>query len=120
VRAIVVAELAGGLSPEALDDVQLVASELTASSTRRWASSQEAEAVLRIEPSGAVFRVELEDLATEPPGPELPSGDEVDDFGLDIVRRLSERWGVEESAAGRRTIWADVMDHTPGEAPVSG
>jgi hypothetical protein len=112
-RAVVVAELAGGPSPRALEDLQLVVSELTASSVRRWAGSPEAEAVLRLERRGELLHVELRDLTAGPESMVLPADDALTDFGLEIVRRLSARWGIEESASGHRALWADVMDREP-------
>ena len=105
VRAIVAAELMGKLSVKTLEDVRLVASELAAGSVRRSAGAPDGQAVLRVEQSESALRVEVQDLVAEQgEAARFPDGVEP----LSLVERLSTRWGTEVTAAGRRTVWAQL------------
>jgi hypothetical protein len=94
VGAIVSAELAD-LEASQLEDVLVVARELTASRARRCPA--DARAMVRIERAKTSVRVEVQALPSDPgPAP------------LSIVERLSERRGTEEVSFGATTVWAQV------------
>jgi hypothetical protein len=94
VGAILTAELADMAARE-LEDVMLVARELTVETVHRRAAG--ARAMLRVERSATSLRIEIQ---------ALESG--ADPGRLDIVERLSERWGSEQAASGSTTVWAQL------------
>ena len=94
VGAILTTELADLQAPE-LDDIVLVARELTVGSVHR--SVPDARAMVRIERSPTSLRVAVQALENDP-----------DPEGLQIVERLSERWGTEQVSCGQTTVWAQV------------
>ena len=94
VGAIVTTELAD-LQASELDDIVLVARELTVGSMHR--SVPDARAMVRIERSPTALRVAVQALENDP-----------DPEGLQIVERLSERWGTEQVSCGQTTVWAQV------------
>ena len=94
VGAILSAELAD-LPARELDDILLVARELTVGSLHH--SIGPARAMLRVDRSPTVLRVEIQELGSDP-----------EPVGLSIVERLSERWGTEQVASGRSTVWAEL------------
>jgi hypothetical protein len=93
VGAVLSAELAD-LDARKLEDVLLVARELTAGSVHRGAPG--GRAILRAERSPTSVRLELQELGGAPPA------------RLNIVERLSERWGTEQASAGPTTVWAQL------------
>jgi hypothetical protein len=96
---IVATELSGSVTATVLEDVQLVACELTAGSVRRHAGAPGSGATLRVVHSRRAVLVSVEDRAAASPAV---------DGGLSIVERLSERWGTEHSTCGGTTVWAEV------------
>jgi hypothetical protein len=108
VSAILLAELAE-LPAQTMEDLLLVARELTAGSVRHYAGTPDTRAMLRIERSPTSLRVEVQALgpATHIDVLALDSDDAASD-GLSIVERLSERWGTERVSSGRTTVWAQL------------
>ena len=108
VGAILLAEW-GDLPAAVMENVVLVARELTAGSVRRNARTADSHAMLRVERSRSALRVEVQALAnaTDPErlGLEIEAAPPRD---LSIVERLSERWGSEQAASGRTTVWAQL------------
>jgi len=94
VDIILTAELAD-VRPQTLEDVRLVARELATASANRCTAP--GRGVLRVERRPASLRIEIQDCsndsAVEP---------------LNIVGRLSERWGCEQLSSGSTTMWADL------------
>jgi hypothetical protein len=84
----------------------------------RHAPSAEGVTV-RLQLTRAMLRLEVEDsgydgaIATRPPG--RPGGG----FGLNIVRALSDRWGVERSAELGTRVWAQLARTPPLRAAVT-
>jgi predicted RNA-binding protein len=101
VATILLAEW-GDLPTAVMEDVMLVARELTAGSLRRNAASAHTHATLRGERSPRSLRVEVQ--ALEGAGETLDATSE----DLSIVERLSERWGTEHVKSGRTTVWAQL------------
>jgi anti-sigma regulatory factor (Ser/Thr protein kinase) len=100
-RAAVAGWVRGRVSASAFDLAQLLTSELVTNSVQHSHASTEAALLLRLELSGGMVRLEVEDpgrdgaVAARPPDLDGGGG-----FGLDLVQRLAERWGVERVAAG--------------------
>jgi anti-sigma regulatory factor (Ser/Thr protein kinase) len=104
---IVVERLRGRVPASVLEDARLVVSELVANSVCHSGASADAEVVVRVELTGTVVRLEAEDPGRSgviaPRAPGLGGG-----FGLNLVQRLSERWGLERVAAGGTRVWAEL------------
>jgi anti-sigma regulatory factor (Ser/Thr protein kinase) len=88
-----------------LDDIVLIASELSTNAVLHSASRDESFTV-RCEVDRDGVRLEVEDLG----GPWLRRSQEDGRHGLDIVTALASGWGVETSA-GCRVTWARVSFH---------
>ena len=112
VGAILLAELDGVLPPRLLEDAQLVATELAAGSVRRCSATPGAQGVLRVECTDTELRVGIEDCGAGNPA---AGGWDADGLHESIVERLSERWGMELTSAGRNTVWAVLVDDAPRE-----
>jgi anti-sigma regulatory factor (Ser/Thr protein kinase) len=116
-RAIVAHRLRDRSPDSLIDDAQLVTSELVTNSVRHSDAPAEAVLVFRLELSHSGVRLEVEDpgrggaVAAHPP--ELDGGG---GYGLNLVQRLSERWGMERVATGGTRVWARIA---PGSTPPS-
>jgi hypothetical protein len=110
VRAILLAEFSGALPPRMLEDAQLVASELVAGTVRRAAGATDAQGVLRVECADTRLRLEVETRGARDP---VACAWHADGFAESIVERLSERWGMELTSAGRYTVWAVLVAGAP-------
>ena len=86
VGVILAAELAD-LKARELEDVLLVARELTAGTVQRCDAT--GQAMLRVEHAPSSVRVEIQELDSHP-----------NPVRLNIVERLSERWGTEQAPSG--------------------
>jgi len=104
VGAILLGELADLPAPN-MEDLLLVAGELTADSVRRYATAENVKAVLRVERAPTSLRVEVQALGPEPEDGAIRGGG--------VVERLSERWGTEHVSSGPSAVWAQL---TPAPA----
>jgi len=108
-RAIVTGRLRGRVPDPVLDRAQLVTSELVTNGLIHSHAPEEARMVFRLELVPGAVRLEVEDPgrrgAVAPRSPDLNGGG---GFGLNLVQRLSERWGVERVAAGGTRVWAQI------------
>jgi serine/threonine-protein kinase RsbW len=115
----VVEGLRGRIAPSVVDDAQLVVSELVTNAVRHSGAPAGGVVVLCVELTGTTVRLEVGD-----PGsggviaPRTPDLDHGGGFGLHVVRELSERWGLEQVAAGGTRVWADIP-RVPPAAPRS-
>lgn len=113
-RAIVADRLRDRLPGPAFDRAQLVASELMSNGVLHSEPSADAVLVFRLEVSPAAVRLEVEDPghrgAVAPRPPDLDRGG---GFGLNLVQRLSERWGLERIATGGTRVWAQIAPGPP-------
>jgi hypothetical protein len=79
-------------------------------------ASAGAVVVVRVELTGTMLRLEVEDPGRggviAPRAPDHGGG-----FGLNLVQELSERWGLERVTAGGTRVWAQLV-RTP--APILG
>lgn len=69
---------------------------------------------LHLEISDSKARVEVEDSVSEWPNMQSPSARDPGGRGLVIVEYLSHMWGVEETVAGGKVVWAEVIAEEPG------
>jgi serine/threonine-protein kinase RsbW len=105
----VVDGLRGRIAPSVVDDAQLVVSELVTNAVRHSGVPAGGVVVLSVELTGTMVRLEVTD-----PGrggviaPRAPDLDHGGGFGLHVVRALSERWGLEQVAAGGTRVWAQL------------
>ena len=112
---IVVGRLRGRVPALLLENALLVVSELVTNSVCHSGASDGAVVVLRVDLTGTLVRLEVEDPGRggviAPRDADLGGG-----FGLNLVQGLSERWGVERVAAGGTRVWAHLAGAT---APAS-
>jgi anti-sigma regulatory factor (Ser/Thr protein kinase) len=99
----------GIVSPDLYEDLRLVTSELVTNAVRHGAEA--ADVVLRVDASTRPVVVEVEDQGSGfvpryPPVPQESSG-----WGLCLVDRLADRWGVSVGASGTR-VWAELHSST--------
>jgi len=107
VARTLVERLRGRVHVSVLEDALLVVSELVTNSVRHSGASAGAVAVVRVELTRTMVRLEVEDPGRggviAPRAPDLDGG-----FGLNLVGGLSERWGLERVAAGGTRVWAQL------------
>jgi serine/threonine-protein kinase RsbW len=92
-----------------LDNATLVMSELVTNSVRHSHQAADRGVVIRVQVSPPAFRLEVQDgghdgvIAPRTPDPVAGSG-----YGLAVVERLSERWGLERSVDTGTRVWAQL------------
>lgn len=94
--------------PERLEDVVLAASELVTNAVRHSGARDRGSLAMSVELEGRSLRVQVED-----PGPGFDPNRATQDgslatsgFGLQLVERLSDRWGV--ASDGTTRVWFAV------------
>jgi anti-sigma regulatory factor (Ser/Thr protein kinase) len=102
------------VSPELLQVVELMVSELATNGIRHARSTFE----LAIYRTVDRVRVEVTDQAGGTPSICYPAPDDPTGRGLRIVDMLAEQWGVERSAAVGKTVWFTVA--APPQTQVAG
>lgn len=106
-RMAVSAWMAGHVSETVLADAQLLVVELVSNSVRHAEAPADAVISVRARASLDGVRLEVEDggrtgsIARRAPDVENGGG-----FGLNVVERLSARWGVNRDAGTR--VWAEL------------
>ena len=101
--------LRGRIAPSVLEDAKLIASELVTNAVRHGGVSRRGVVGFCVELTGTMVRLEVTDpgdggvIAPRAPDHETGGG-----FGLHVVRALSERWGLEQVAAGETRVWAQL------------
>jgi anti-sigma regulatory factor (Ser/Thr protein kinase) len=108
------------IAPSVLRDAQMVVSELVTNAVRHSGISDGGIVVLCVTLTGTMVRLDVTDPGCggviAPRAPDFQAGG---GFGLHLVRALSERWGLEQVAAGGTRVWAQlprVPTAAPGEA----
>jgi anti-sigma regulatory factor (Ser/Thr protein kinase) len=105
-RVAISAWMAGHVSETMLTDAELLVVELVTNSVRHADAPADAVVTVRARISDVV-RLEVEDdgrtgsIARRAPDLEKGGG-----FGLNVVERLSARWGVNRAAGTR--VWAEI------------
>jgi anti-sigma regulatory factor (Ser/Thr protein kinase) len=100
-------DLADELSPRALEDARLLVSELVTNSIRHAGLRAGQRVLLRARVDGAIVRIEVEnpgrgfELRPRSPDQERGSG-----WGLFLVGRLADRWGIE--GGGSTRVWFEI------------
>jgi serine/threonine-protein kinase RsbW len=106
-RVLVGDWLSGRVSPLTVERAQLVVSELVGNSLRHAGAAADRVVVVRVALEGALCRLEVEDAGCDgeiaPRAPDLKGGG---GLGLNIVHKLSERWGIERAAGKGTRVWA--------------
>ena len=101
------------LAPDAADSLLLMTSEVVSNALRHGRPQPSQEIVLRVERGPHNVRVEvLNDGPVFVPEPPFQPNDERDGgYGLYLVDRLSNAWGVEPEG-DRTKVWFEVDDDT--------
>jgi anti-sigma regulatory factor (Ser/Thr protein kinase) len=100
--------LEGVLSPEKLEDVRLIVSELVTNSVRHAGLSPDEQISLAVVISDRSVRGMVCDPGPgfEKPSAPRPRTDLSGGWGLPIVERISDRWGVERN--GCACVWFEI------------
>ena len=96
-------EVLAALSPDILDAVELLVSELTTNSVKHARSAF----TLQIEQSAGDIRVEVHDTGPGHPRLASPQPWELTGRGLRIVALMSATWGIDELDDGK-TVWFTI------------
>ena len=104
-----IAEHAPGLSQTALYDVELLVSELVSNAVRHGGAAEETPLFFDFRRYDGHVRVELLHPGStfKPPGGTPPTGDSSGGWGLFLVDRVADRWGVRPGASGT-CVWFEV------------
>jgi anti-sigma regulatory factor (Ser/Thr protein kinase) len=108
-RNVVLRCLGGRVAPSVIRDAELLVSELVTNSVRHSGSPAGADVVVRVSLAAGACRLEVEDpgrgsaFASRPPDSAAVTG-----MGLNLVRMLSERWGVVRSHDAPTCVWAQL------------
>jgi anti-sigma regulatory factor (Ser/Thr protein kinase) len=112
-RAIVDA-LAPSLPSALHDDLKLLVSELVTNAVRHAGATEAGRISLGLSQTDQVLRVEVEDYGPGfEPGPPVPRPDRTGGYGLVLVDRLSDRWGVEGARPTR--VWFEMDTGRPSD-----
>jgi anti-sigma regulatory factor (Ser/Thr protein kinase) len=112
-RAVLAGTLHDQVPASVLEHAQLLTSEIVSNSVLHCGAAPDDSLVFRVELSSVVVRVEVEDpgqgatIARRPPDLERGGG-----FGLNLLKTLSESWGITRSSSGTR-VWAQLALETP-------
>ncbi len=105
-------EFEGLLPTEKLEDVRIVVSELVTNSVRHAGLSPDDQILLTVVVSGGLVRGRVCDRGPgfEKPSEVRPRPDFSGGWGLPIVERISERWGVERygNREGLACVWFEI------------
>jgi len=109
-------ELAEALDPAGLVNLRLLVSELVTNAIRHGPGGEDAEVTLRVTVRDDVLRAEVAD-----PGdgftPPRTRGDGIGGWGLLLVDRIADRWGVAAGAPTR--VWLELAGVRRREIPES-
>jgi len=108
-RGVLAGCLADRVASYVLENAQLLVSELVSNSVRHSGAPDGEDVIVRVQLWRDVCRLEVED-----PGgdgsivPRPPDHAEGSGLGLNLVQRLSERWGVVRDVEGPTRVWAQL------------
>jgi anti-sigma regulatory factor (Ser/Thr protein kinase) len=102
------APLKGELPAERFQDVLLLVSELVTNSFRHAGSRADGVAILSVDMDRERIHVEVKDHGAGfvPQPIRIPSPDRESGWGLTIVDRIADRWGVVEN--GSTVVWFEI------------
>jgi anti-sigma regulatory factor (Ser/Thr protein kinase) len=100
------------VSPQTMDDLRLLVSELVTNSVRHAGLRESQTIELTVSISTDVVRVEVRDEgAGFEPEPRERDRTDPSGWGLYLVGRLADRWGVDND--GVTTVWFELQRHRP-------
>ena len=91
----------------AIDDAELIVSELVTNVVRHGISAAKPVAALVLSRADALLRIEVHDANHHMPVQRTPGSADEQGRGLTIVRALSERWGRDVTRDGKR-VWCEL------------
>jgi anti-sigma regulatory factor (Ser/Thr protein kinase) len=100
------------VSPQTLDDLRLLVSELVTNSVRHAGLAQSQAIELKVKLLPETVRVEVNDQGSGfQPTPRTAQSDDQSGWGLYLVSRLADRWGVTSDGATR--VWFELDRNRP-------
>jgi anti-sigma regulatory factor (Ser/Thr protein kinase) len=100
------------VSPQTLEDLRLLVSELVTNSVRHAGLGASQTIELKVKLSTDTVRVEVNDQGSGfEPAPRTPDSDVESGWGLYLVSRLSDRWGVTSDGVTR--VWFELDRNRP-------
>lgn len=106
-RTVISGELGGSVSPRVLEDATLLVSELVTNAVRHALRAGVEEIEVRIRNDPGRIRV----MVSDPGGgfvaaPRLPTASESSGWGLYLVDRIADRWGI--ITRDRNEVWFEI------------
>jgi anti-sigma regulatory factor (Ser/Thr protein kinase) len=95
-----------GASDASVAVVRLLGSEVVSNALLHGPAGR--AVVLRAAQVGSRIRIEVDDAGTQPPEVLRPDAARAGGRGMQLVDRLSARWGVELRREGGKTVWFEV------------
>jgi serine/threonine-protein kinase RsbW len=105
-RCEVTRRLSTRVAVNALEDVRLLLTELVTNALRHSAVTPEDEIGVRAELGNGTVRIEVHDPGGDGEVEQRPPGVRGGGYGLFLVDRLTDRWGVEQRDG--TTVWAEL------------
>lgn len=100
------------VSPQTLEDLRLLVSELVTNSVRHAGLHDSQTIELKVKLSEDTVRVEVNDQGSGfEPAPRSAQSDVESGWGLYLVSRLSDRWGVTSDGVTR--VWFELDRNRP-------
>jgi anti-sigma regulatory factor (Ser/Thr protein kinase) len=100
------------LQPERADDARLLASELVSNAVRHGDVPEGKAITLSIQVSDATVKIAVQQPTPASPALILePSAAGAGGFGLNLVARLADSWGVEHGVPGK--VWFAIVGQDP-------
>jgi anti-sigma regulatory factor (Ser/Thr protein kinase) len=105
-RSEITRRLAQRVTHGALEDVRLLLTELITNALRHSGMTPDDEIGVRAELSGGTVRIEVHDPGRDGPIERREPGARGGGYGLFLVERLTDEWGVEQLDG--TTVWAEL------------
>jgi anti-sigma regulatory factor (Ser/Thr protein kinase) len=104
--------LQGAFGDDALDALRLLVSEVVTNSIRHAGLGPDDEITLTVAPAQRAVRVEVLDRGRgfDPARVPAPTSHQLGGWGLYLVGKLADRWGVSNEGATR--VWFEIDDPT--------
>jgi serine/threonine-protein kinase RsbW len=100
------------VGPERANDARLLASELVSNAVRHGDVPDGEVITLSVQASDSTVRIVVEQPTSTSPALMLePSAAPEGGFGLNLVARLADSWGVEHGVPGK--VWFSIVRHNP-------
>jgi anti-sigma regulatory factor (Ser/Thr protein kinase) len=101
-----VSSLRDQVPPGLLDDVRLVITELVTNSVLHGSVGPTDQVHVRIRVEGSTVTLEVDDPGRGAPAKASPREDQTGGWGLFLVDRLADRWGVKQGPPA--SVWAEL------------